>query len=87
MIGGMRCVSCCNRTREFVSGRDAKGAVPTVVLRPARIGIVINPGDTGEVVIDIAAPGFREEAEVSSNVSKRAAPRLEECFQAKRCQK
>jgi hypothetical protein len=54
MIGALRCVSCYNRQREFISGRNANGTPPSIVLKPARIGLVIHPGEASEVVIDIA---------------------------------
>lgn len=39
LIGGMHCVSCYNRQREYVKGRNAKGTVPVKigVLEPRAI--------------------------------------------------
>jgi hypothetical protein len=65
IIGGLRCVSCYNRQREFISGRNAKGTPPSIVLKPARIGLVINPGEAGEVVIDVAEVAVLDSVELA----------------------
>jgi hypothetical protein len=42
MIGGTRCISCYNREREFIVGRNAKGTAPQFRFDPRRIGVVID---------------------------------------------
>jgi hypothetical protein len=54
MIGNRRCVNCYNREQEFGWGRNSRGTKPRLILKPARIGLVINAGDADEIAIDIA---------------------------------
>ncbi len=55
IIHGTRCVSCYNRERELVAGRNAKGTKPTMApLLPRRVSIVLD-GKPVEVVADRAA--------------------------------
>jgi hypothetical protein len=57
MLGGTRCVSCYNREREFLSGKNAKGTAVSFRFDPRRIGVVIDgarveirEGHTGDAI-------------------------------------
>jgi len=48
-----------------MKGRNGKGTMPTLRLEPARIGIVINAGEPGAIVVDVAEPAARDSIELA----------------------
>ena len=65
MIFNRLCISCSNRQWELQRGRNSRGSKPRLVLEPARIGLVINPGIADEIVVDVAEPMARDTTELA----------------------
>lgn len=70
MIGGRVCVSCYNREREVLNGRDGRGKVPKSLpmVRPYQVAAVVN-GHLRSVRVAYAADGPEAVLQVLRNTS------------------
>jgi hypothetical protein len=73
MIGGTRCVSCYNREREFVAGKNSKGTRPRFQLETRRMGLIVSLGEPGARYVELRGEHTKDATELAL-VALRVAP-------------
>jgi hypothetical protein len=76
IINGTRCVSCYNREREFVRGRNGKGTKPTIELAARRLGVIVNLGASDARYLELRADLSKETLELALSTLRVASGRI-----------